>query len=147
MLRAEALVRREGWIAPYPSDRIFFPAAIIFGVEQDYLDTHIVPFMKQNGIIAVSVPGLQKDLTEGIPAVLQPFWEEHMSFHSSEWWRALWKLSPDITIEHYFSHTRHSDAWNDWLQSSNPHAQDDISMIEAENGEYFDTIGLVATVH
>lgn len=40
----------------------------------------------------------------------------------------------------------HTEAWQDWLQCDNPYAIRDIDMINAEQGKYFDTIGLVAAV-
>ena len=73
-----------------------------FGAEANYLDTHIVPLVNKGGTIAVSVPGLQKDFPAGIPAVLQPFWQENMNMYSSKWWQALWEQSPNITIEQCF---------------------------------------------
>ncbi len=34
-------------------------------------------------------------------------------------------------------------AWDEWLQSSNPHAQSDIAMMEAGAGKYFNIIQIV----
>ena len=117
-----------------------------FGIAPDYLDTHIVPLLKKNGIIAVSVPGLQKDFSNGVPDVLKPFWQEDMNFYSRNWWEALWVQSPNIIIKECFSHQCHKEAWKDWLECNNSYAQEDVKMMEAENGDYFDTIGIIATV-
>lgn len=105
-----------------------------FRTEPDYLDKHIVPLVKGNGIIAVSVPGLKKDFSQGAPDELKPFWHENMNIYSANWWKTLWELSPNIIIVQCFSHTCHEEAWKDWLQCSNPYAQKDVKMMEAENG-------------
>ena len=71
---------------------------------------------------------------------------DDINFYSGAWWKARWAQSPHITITDCFSHNCHNEAWKDWLQCDNPYAQRDIAMIEAEDGKYFDTIGLIATV-
>ncbi|MCG9968722.1 methyltransferase domain-containing protein [Pelotomaculum terephthalicicum JT] len=125
---------------------ISIDAYYYFGAEPDYLDKHIVPLIKKHGLIAVSVPGLQKDFSQGVPDALKPYWQENMNFYSRNWWKDLWELSPNIVIEQCFSHQCHKEAWKDWLECDNPYAKTDVKMMEAENGNYFDTIGLIAAV-
>ena len=143
-------IHADAHALPYAHD--YFDAAVsidaytFFGAAPDYLDTHLVPLVKKGGTIAASIPGLQKEFDDGVPAVLQPFWQEDMNFHSAAWWKALWEQSSRITITDCFSHSGHKAAWEDWLQSDNSYAQRDIPMMEAENGKYFDSIGLIATV-
>ena len=122
-----------------------------FGNTPDYLDTHLVPLLKRGGTIAVSIPGLIRDFTDGVPAVLKPFWEKwekelqgEMNIYTAEWWTRLWGRSSNITLEECFSHTCHKQAWEEWLECDNPYAKEDIEMMKAENGQYFNTIGLVA---
>ncbi|MEZ0537928.1 cyclopropane-fatty-acyl-phospholipid synthase family protein [Caldicellulosiruptoraceae bacterium PP1] len=117
-----------------------------YGAETEFLDQYIVPLVKENGIIAVSVPGLKEDFFQGVPEELKPFWQEDMKFYSAKWWKTLWEKSPNIIINQCFSHTCHMEAWNDWLQCDNPYARSDIKLMEAENGNYFDTIGLTARI-
>lgn len=143
-------LRAEAHALPFAHD--YFDAVLsidsfhYYGAKPDYLDTHIVPLVKQNGILAVSVPGLQKEFAGGVPGALQPFLQEDMHFHSCDWWSALWGQSKNVAITRCFSHQCHQEAWKDWLECDNPYAKADIQMMEAENGEYFDTIGLIATV-
>ncbi|HZD43524.1 MAG TPA: methyltransferase domain-containing protein [Methanomicrobiales archaeon] len=142
-------LRAEAHALPFARD--YFDAMVCidayqyFGADPEYLDAHLVPIVKDDGIIAVSVHGLQRDF-DVVPAVLQPYWVEDMNHYSAAWWKALWDKSQNITLERCFSHTCHREAWKDWLKSDNPYAQRDIPMIEAEKGEYFDSIGLIATV-
>jgi len=137
-----------------PYARGYFEAVIsvdawhYFGADAGYLDEHIVPLVQPGGTIAVSVPGLQRDLVDGaVPEVLKPWWVDDMNFYSAKWWRNLWEQSPNIAVTQCFSHPCHAQAWRDWLRSPNPYAQRDIAMMEAEGGNYFDTIGIVAVVN
>lgn len=143
-------IHGEAHALPYAHG--YFDAAVsidaytYFGAAPDYLDTHLIPLVKKGGTIAASIPGLQWDLTDGVPEVLKPFWTDDINFYSGTWWKARWAQSSHITITDCFLHNCHNEAWKDWLQCDNPYAQRDIAMIEAEDGKYFDTIGLIATV-
>lgn len=117
-----------------------------FGADGDYLDGHLAPFVKKGGIIAVSIPGLKKEFTNGVPEELMPFWQEDINFYTLDWWKALWQKSDKIEITQAFSHLCHNKAWEEWLESPNPYAVRDIDMMAAEGGKYFDTIGLIAKV-
>jgi len=69
----------------------FFDVAIsvdayhYFGVEKDYLTNYFAPLVKKGGQIAVAVPGLKKEFTNGVPAELLPYWFDDMNFHSCDW--------------------------------------------------------------
>lgn len=117
-----------------------------FGAEKNYLDKHLVPLVKKGGIIAVSIPGLKKDFVSGVPNELAPYWQDDINFYSLDWWKALWQQSDKIEIMHAFSHLCHNLAWEEWLESPHPYAKRDIKMMEAEGGNYFDTIGLIAKI-
>ncbi|OPZ62691.1 MAG: Demethylrebeccamycin-D-glucose O-methyltransferase [Firmicutes bacterium ADurb.Bin506] len=136
-----------------PYARGYFDAVVsvdawhYFGADPKFLDEHIVPLVRPGGTIAVSVPGLKRDLVnDEVPEELKPWWQENMNFYSKEWWRELWEQSPNITVTKCFSQPGHEKAWSDWLRSPNPYAQLDAAMMKAEGGKYFDTIGIVAVV-
>lgn len=136
-----------------PYAKGFFDAIIsidayqYFGAKRSFLDEYIVPLTKKGGIIAVAVPGLQKDFFNDVPEVLKPYWQdEDMNFYSRSWWRSLWEESKKVKIEQSLSLSCHKKAWEDWLECDNPYAKRDIEMMKAENNQYFDTIGLIATV-
>ena len=82
----------------------FFDVAIsvdayhYFGVEKDYLTNYFAPLVKKGGQIAVAVPGLKKEFTNGVPAELLPYWFDDMNFHSCDWWYNLWKISDSVSI-------------------------------------------------
>lgn len=135
-----------------PYAKGFFDAIIsidayhYFGAKRSFLDEYIVPLTKKGGIIAIAVPGLQKDFFNDVPEVLRPYWQEDMNFYSRSWWHSLWEESEKVKIEQSLSLSCHEKAWEDWLECDNPHAKRDIEMMKAENNQYFDTIGLIATV-
>ena len=130
----------------------YFDAAIsvdaymYFGADPGFLDKQLAPLVKSGGTIAVSLPGLQKDFFDDVPAVLQPFWQENMNFYSLSWWKALWEQSSSVAVGECFSHSCQRQSWEEWLQCDNPYAVRDVEMMKAENGEYFDMFGLVAKV-
>ena len=71
---------------------------------------------------------------------------EDMNFYSRSWWRSLWEESKKVKIEQ--SHLcLVIKSMEDWLECDNPYAKRDIEMMKAENNQYFDTIGLIATVN
>jgi cyclopropane fatty-acyl-phospholipid synthase-like methyltransferase len=78
-----------------------------YGAEAEYLDQYLIPLVKDNGIIAISVPGLKKDFFNEVPPELQPFWVENMNMYSAQWWKALWEKSPNITQVECFSQACH----------------------------------------
>ncbi len=92
------------------------------------------------------MPGLQKEFTDGVPEVLQPFWQEDINFHDARWWAGLFSRASRVRLQECFSLAGHAQAWREWLECDNPYAKRDITMMAAENGQYFDTIGLIATV-
>lgn len=116
-----------------------------FGTEEGFVDK-MASLVIKGGFIAMAVPGLKKDFDDGIPPELTPFLDENMGFYSLKWWKDLWSKSSAITLTHAKSIRCHAEAWQDWLQCDNPYAIRDIDMMKAEQGKYFDTIGLVARV-
>jgi cyclopropane fatty-acyl-phospholipid synthase-like methyltransferase len=92
-------IHAEAHNLPFANE--FFDVAIsvdayhYFGVEADYLTKHFAPLVKKGGQIAVAVPGLKQEFTNGVLAELQPYWFEDMdlTLHSGDWWYNLWKKS------------------------------------------------------
>jgi hypothetical protein len=53
---------------------------------------YFAPLVKKEGQIAVAVPGLKKEFTNGVPAELLPYWFDDTNFHSCDWWYNLWNV-------------------------------------------------------
>ena len=111
-----------------------------FGAD-DAILSRILPYLKTGGHMAVAVPGLRKDFPEGrFPEELQPYWQPDMHFYSCEWWRALWRKEPGIAVAECREMDCFRQAWDDWLQCPNPYARNDIAIMEAEGGKYFNLV-------
>jgi cyclopropane fatty-acyl-phospholipid synthase-like methyltransferase len=131
----------------------FFDVAIsidayhYFGVEEDYLTKHFAPLVKKGGQIAVAIPGLKKEFTNGVPEELVPYWFEDMTLtlHSCDWWYNLWKTSDLVSIKKYEELNCLEEAWQDWLTCDNDFARRDIEMMKAEGGNYFNLVSIIAT--
>ncbi|MDQ1252655.1 MAG: hypothetical protein QG646_1787 [Euryarchaeota archaeon] len=118
-----------------------------FGVEADYLTKHLAPLVKKGGKIAVAVPGLKQEFTNGVPEELVPYWFEDMdlTLHSGDWWYNLWKNSDLVSIEDCRELNCLKEAWQDWLSCDNDYARRDVGMMEAEGGKYFNLVSMIAT--
>lgn len=104
----------------------------------------LLPFVKKGGFIAIAVPGFTQDFPEGLlPEEIQPYWTPEWYFYSCTWWRALWEKEPGIEITDLREMSSCEQAWSEWLQSPNPYAQDDIAMMEAGAGKYFNIIQMI----
>jgi hypothetical protein len=68
------------------------------------------------GRLAIAVPGLVRELPEGPPETLRPYWEwDFCSFHSPEWWRKHWAKTGLVEIEVADSL---ANGWRLWAQRS-----------------------------
>lgn len=144
-------IHAEAHDLPYAEK--FFDAAFsidsyhYFGAEEGYLEKHLVPLVKQGGIITVVVPGLQDEIcNESVPEEMKPFWVEGMNFHSCDWWRGLWERSGVVDVISVRELPCHAEAWADWLECDNEYAKNDIKMMEAEGGKYFNSVMITAKV-
>jgi len=79
-----------------------------------------------------------------LPKEIQPFWTPEWYFYSLFWWKALWEKEPGIEITEFREMASCKQAWDDWLQSPNPYAKEDLVMMEAGVGKYFNIIQMVA---
>jgi cyclopropane fatty-acyl-phospholipid synthase-like methyltransferase len=116
-----------------------------FGYEPGYLTNNLVALLKPNGRIAVAIPGIKAEFDNGIPKELIPFWRDDFIFHSCKWWRELWKNESGIRIDECTELKCVNEAWDDWLKCDNEHAKEDIAMMKAENGNYFNLVYISGT--
>ncbi len=116
-----------------------------FGTDENYLYYYLAPLVKKGGQLGIAVPGLTREFENGVPEGLKPFWTPDMnSFHSETWWQDLWKRSGvlyDIKCRNFDCHDK---AWEDWLNSGNPHAKDDANLLKNDESGYLATVSVVA---
>jgi len=110
----------------------------------DVMLPKLLPFVKKGGFMAVAVPGFIKDFPEGeLPEEVQPFWAPDWYFYSPSWWRALWEKESGIVVVECREMDSCQQAWDEWLQSPSPYAQQDLPMMEAGVGKYFNIIQMI----
>ena len=114
-----------------------------FGANAEMLPT-LLSYLKKGGHIGVAVPGLQHEFDGVVPEPLAPFIKLEYDFHSTDWWTKLWGQSAGAELINCREMDCHDQAWGEWLQCTSPHAQEDIPMMEAEGGHYFNHVQLVA---
>jgi cyclopropane fatty-acyl-phospholipid synthase-like methyltransferase len=108
----------------------------------------LIPYVKKGGYIAVAVPGLKNEFGKNVPHEMQPFWNDEMerTLHSLDWWKDLWSKAKGIEIVDSREIACCKQAWDEWLTSPNPYAINDIAMMKAENGKYYNLVQLIAKV-
>ncbi|MFT4146619.1 MAG: class I SAM-dependent methyltransferase [Mobilitalea sp.] len=101
---------------PYASN--FFDAAIsidayhYFGTDECYLCDHYAKLVKKDGQFGIVSPGLTRELTEGLPEKLRPFWEPNMyAWHSAKWWHNLWQRSGLVEVTYAQEIPDGKDIW------------------------------------
>ncbi|MDR2178819.1 MAG: methyltransferase domain-containing protein [Synergistaceae bacterium] len=118
-----------------------------FGDTEDMLPS-LIPFVKKGGWIAVAIPGLKYEFGENVPDEMQPFWNSDMkrTLHSLDWWKDLWKRAEGIERMDSGEMACCRQAWEEWLTSHHPFVAEDVKMMEAEGGKYFNFLQLTAKV-
>jgi cyclopropane fatty-acyl-phospholipid synthase-like methyltransferase len=108
----------------------------------------LIPFVKKGGYIAVAIPGLKYEFGKNVPDEMQPFWnsEVERTLHSLDWWKDLWSQEKGIEIINCREMACCKQAWSEWLTGYHPVVANDIKMMEAEGGKYFNLVQLIAKV-
>jgi SAM-dependent methyltransferase len=111
-------IHAEAHTLPYADS--FFDALVsldayhYFGTDDLYLGYHFARLVRPGGQIGIIVPGLVKELTDGLPEHLVPYWSwEWYSFHSPAWWKHHWEHSRMVTVE---LADLVPDGWEHWLK-------------------------------
>jgi hypothetical protein len=105
--------------------------------------------VKKGGYIALAIPGIKYEFGENVPVEMQPFWNGDMerTIHSLPWWQILWQRANGIEIIDLSEMACCNQAWQEWLGAYHPIvAANDIKMMEAEGGNYFNLIQLIAKI-
>ena len=119
-----------------------------FGTTAEMLPA-LIPFVKKGGYIAIAIPGLKYEFGDNVPDEMKPWWsdpEVARTIRSLDWWKDLWHKTDGIEIITIREMTCNKQAWDEWLTGYIPEAAEDIPMMEAENGQYFNHVQLIAKV-
>ena len=147
---------------PLPFAKNYFDVVFSVGAYNMFGDTeemlaNFIPHLKKGGYIAVAFPGLKYDFGDNVPSEMKPFWEvpEVARYvRGIEWWKELFSKAEGIEIVDISEQICHDIAWEEYLVSLRPESaaeewgsdQWTLDMKAAENGQYFNTIQLIAKV-
>ena len=118
-----------------------------FGDTEEMLPS-LIPLVKKGGYIAIAIPGIKYEFGENVPEEMKPFWNADVArtIRSLDWWKELWSKEKGIEIIDIREMDCCKQAWDEWLAGDNPEIAEDIEMMKAENGKYFNFIQLIAKV-
>jgi cyclopropane fatty-acyl-phospholipid synthase-like methyltransferase len=118
-----------------------------FGDTEEMLPS-LIRFVKKGGAIAVAVPGIDYEFGDNVPDEMKSFWNDEVArtIHSLDWWKEMWKKAEGIEITSVREMDCCRQAWSEWLMADHPFVAEDIKMLEAEGGRYFNFVQLIARV-
>lgn len=116
-----------------------------FGRKDEFMDKKLAPFIKPNGLIAMSFPGFKEEIHDNLPKEMLLSWsaDDMETFHSYEWWRQLLSKSKYIHVESISEMKCFETCWRDWLNSDNEYALNDRLSMEAGAGKYMNIISVI----
>lgn len=116
-----------------------------YGRDPNYLDERLLPYVKQGGMLYLSIPGMVSDCHDSLPDCLLKSWtpEQLDYMHDIAWWRAMIEPTPGIEIISMCPMRSTAEAWSDWLACDNEYAAGDRAAIEAGALKYLNTIAIV----
>ena len=91
---------------------------------------------------------MKYEFGKNVPEDMQPFWNGEMerTLHSLAWWKALWEQADGVEITDCREMSCCRQAWEEWLTGDHPIVAEDIKMMAAEGGKYFNLLQLIAKV-
>lgn len=112
-----------------------------FGTDKLFFKEKIKPYLKDNGLIFIAVPGMKDDY-EKVPQDLKGFIsdEDFRFFKSIKYYENILKENiKEIKIEEMKCF---NEAWDSWLTTDNPYAVEDIELLKSDNGKFLNLIGI-----
>lgn len=112
-----------------------------FGTDKLFFKEKIKPYLKDNGLIFIAVPGMKDDY-EKVPQDLKGFIsdEDFRFFKSIKYYKNILKENiKEIKIEEMKCF---NEAWDSWLTTDNPYAVEDIELLKSDNGKFLNLIGI-----
>ena len=133
---------------PFPPE--FFDAVIsvdsynYYGRDPRYLGEKLLPYVKQNGMLYLAIPGMARDCHSNLPTCLFKSWtpEQLDYMHDIDWWRAIISQTEGVEIVDMHAMECTAEAWADWPACDNPYAQGDRAAIAAGALGYLNTIAI-----
>lgn len=116
-----------------------------FGRNEEYLDKHLLPLVKQGGKILIIMPGMKKDIHNNIPPEMLLSWtpEELDTIHDAKYWTNIIGKSKSSEIISVSESRRFNECWDEWLECDNEYAVKDRKAMSAGAGEYMNLLAFV----
>ena len=116
-----------------------------FGRDVNYLDDKLLPFVKKNGYIYITVPGMKKDMHDNIPESLKLSWSDLQLdyIHDIDYWRNIVSQSKNSEIISIYEMDSNEECWNDWIKCDNEYSRNDKLAIDAGACKYLNFIAIV----
>ena len=104
-----------------------------FGGSKGFFQEKILPFMKDDGVVLIGIPGLKDEYTGRAKELLSDWLgEDAYMFKSPKLWKEIIGSSNRIESVNTWEMDCFSKAWDDWLAANNEFALGDR--------QYFDTV-------
>ena len=134
-----------------PFERNFFDAVVsidsynYFGRNENYLDEKLLPYVKKDGLLYLSFPGMKKDCHHALPPELLLSWtpEQLDYLHDTDYWRSIFGKSRGAELLSLCEMESNEEVWNDWLVCENEYAVNDRKSMQAGGGKYLNFIAAV----
>lgn len=138
-----------------PFDNGFFDAVVsidsynYYGRDPQYLGDRLLPYIKDGGMLYLSIPGMRHDCHDALPDCLLRSWtpEQLGYMHDIDWWRAIISHTTGVDIIDMHEMRCTDEAWNDWLACDNEYAAGDRASVEAGALDYLNTIAITLRKH
>jgi cyclopropane fatty-acyl-phospholipid synthase-like methyltransferase len=116
-----------------------------FGLDPDYLGSHLLPLLKRGGHLLIAVPGLKRDIHDDIPAEMLLSWrpEDIETLHDADHWREIVSAAQGAEIAHLAPMESFEECWDDWLACDNEYAVHDRKAMAAGAGRYMNFIAII----
>lgn len=116
-----------------------------FGLDEKYLETHLLPLVKRGGFLLIAVPGFKRDIHSNLPKELLLSWnaEDLDTMHDIPHWKRIMEASKGVQIVSIHEMEDAEECWNDWLACDNEYAKNDRASMQAGAGKYMNFIAMI----
>ena len=150
-LTSEQIIPLRADATSLPFAEEFFDGVIctdsynFFGRDRNYLDSHLLPFVKRGGYVYLVIPGMKKDLHDNLPKELLLSWTpEQMDYiHDIPYWENIISGSKEAELIEIRETEGNEELWNDWIKCDNEYAVNDRKTINAGGAKYLDFIEII----
>lgn len=130
---------------PFPNNYFHMVVSIdayhYFGTGKEFFKQNIKPYIKENGVIFIAIPGMKNDY-EKVPRELSKYISEenYKLFKSINYWKENFKDNvKEINIEEMKCFNK---AWESWLATVNTYVKENIELLKADKGKFLNLIGI-----